>query len=336
MRVLIAELKQETATFNPCPTRYEDFHIHTGSKILDHFDGTRTELAGACDIFREAGVEVVPVMTAAAVSGGPILDRDLNRLLDELVAGVRDHQDVDGAYLCLHGAMAGETEFDPEGRLLESCRAILGEKPLVASLDLHAILTENMIRSADLLVPYHTYPHVDHYETGCRAANNLLRLLRKEIRPTTVRIALPMLVRGDELITASGKFGEAIRACQQIEESPTGLAAGVIIGNAFTDVPDLQSNVLVTTDNDEEGARAEAEKIARLMWGYREFFQAELVPLEQAIQMAQSSEGLTVFSDAADATASGASGDSNVILKGLLDHNFTRKSLVPIVDAPAV
>lgn len=336
MRILIAELKQETATFNPCPTRYEDFHIHRGSEIPDQFDGTRTELAGACKVFREASVEIVPVMTAAAVSGGPILQEDLDRLLNELTAGVREHQDVDGAYLCLHGAMSGETEFDPEGRLLEDCRNILDKKPLVASLDLHAILTEKMIRSADLLVPYHTYPHIDHYETGCRAAKKLLQLLRGEIQPTTVRVALPMLVRGDELITATGKFGEAIRSCQRIEESPQGLAAGVIIGNAFTDVPDLQSNVLVTTDNDLAWAQSEAEEIARLMWDHREWFQAELTPLSEAIRIAETSEGLTVFSDAADATASGAAGDSNAILKGLLEQGFARKALVPIVDAPAV
>lgn len=336
MRILIAELKQETATFNPCLTRYEDFHIHRGAEILEHFDGTRTEVAGAIDVFREAGVEIVPVMTAAAVSGGPILQDDLDRLLGELRTGILDYRDVDGAYLCLHGAMAGETEFDPEGHLLEDCRTILGEKPLVASLDLHAILTEKMIRSADILVPYQTYPHIDHYETGCRAARNLLRLIRKEIRPVTARVALPMLVRGDELITATGKFGEAIRACQQIENAPKGLAAGVIIGNAFTDVPDLQSNVLVTTDNDKDWAESEAQSIARLMWEHRELFQAELTPLEQAIQMAETSEGLTVFSDAADATASGAAGDSNAILKGLLERGFSRMALLPIVDAAAV
>jgi microcystin degradation protein MlrC len=58
--------------------------------------------------------------------------------------------------------------------------------------------------------------------------------------------------------------------------------------------------------------------------------------LDEAIRIAKSTQGLTVFSDAADATASGASGDSNVILAGLLADDGGLRALVPIVDAPAV
>ena len=39
--------------------------------------------------------------------------------------------------------------------------------------------------------------------------------------------------------------------------------------------------------------------------------------------------------DAADATSSGASGDSNAILRALVDAGFRGTALVPIVDAPA-
>ena len=54
------------------------------------------------------------------------------------------------------------------------------------------------------------------------------------------------------------------------------------------------------------------------------------------MRLAEETEGLTVFSDAADSTASGASGDSNAILKGLLQYNYSKRALIPIVDAPAV
>ena len=124
--------------------------------------------------------------------------------------------------------------------------------------------------------------------------------------------------------------------CQEIESSGCGLAAGVIIGNAFTDVPALQSNVLVTTDNDLDTARQRATEIARFMWSHRELFQAKLTSLDTSIQIATETDGLVVFSDAADATASGASGDSNAILKGLLERTFPGSALVPLVDAPAV
>ena len=336
-RILIAQLKQETATFNPTRTVYDDFRVDAGEQMIAQYTGTKTELAGALAVFAAHGqIDVAPTVAAASVSGGPIETASLERLLTELTEAAGRQQNIDGAYICLHGAMAGEGEGDPEGRLLVQLRELLGTRPLVASLDLHAILTDRMVRSADILVPYHTYPHVDHYETGQRAARCLIRLLAGNVAPTSARVELPMLVRGDELITATGRFGEAIRMCQAVEASSGGLAAGVIIGNAFTDVSDLQSNVLVTTDDDLATAQREADRIGRFMWQNRELFQAQLTPLDEALRLAEQTNGLTVFSDAADATASGASGDSNVILKGLLDGSYTGRSLVPLVDSPAV
>jgi len=335
-RILIADMKQETATFNPAPTTYDWFRIYHGEQMLDAFRDTDTEIAGALDVFAErAEVEIVPGMAADSVSGGRIPTADLERLISELVDSARNAAPVDAAYFCLHGAMAGESEPDPEGAALARLREVLGDIPIVVSLDLHAILTERMMEAADILVPYHTYPHVDQYSTGQRAARNLLAML-DGARPTMVRVPIPMIVRGDELITATGKFGEAIALCQQVEDSEGGLSAGVIIGNAFTDVPDLRSNALVCLDGDVERAGQEATRIARFMWEHRQMYQADLVSLEEAITVANETDGLTVFSDAADATASGASGDSNKILEGLLDAAFPGTALVPIVDAPAV
>lgn len=336
-RILIAELKQETATFNPAPTLYDDFRVTRGENVLSTYQGTKTEVAGVMDVLTQAGgFELVPTLAAASVSGGCIPTADLDRLLDELVESVRAVHPVDGACLCFHGAMAGETEDDPEGRVLADIRRVLGDVPIVVSLDLHAVITDRLVESADVLVPYHTYPHTDHYETGRRAARNLIRLLHDNVKPTVARVELPMLVRGDELLTATGKFGEAIRMCQQVEESESGLAAGVIIGNAFTDVPALQSNVLVTTDNDFETARQHAEAIGQFMWDHRALFEAQLTPLDEAIRLAADTDGLVVFSDAADATASGAAGDSNAILRGLIASDFRKRTLLAIVDAPAV
>ena len=336
-RILIAAFKQETATFNPARTRIGDFHIVRGQEILEQLPGTRTEIAGALDVFRAAGnVEPVPALAAWAVSGGPVAQADLDRLIDELLESVRRDTAVDGACIVFHGAMAGEADPDPEGRVITAVREILGDVPIVASLDLHAVITERLFATADILVPFHTYPHTDQYETGQRAARCLLRLLAGGVKPTAARVGIPMLVRGDELLTATGLFGQAIRDCQAIEASPDGLSAGVIIGNPFTDVPDLQSNVLVTTDNDPNGAAEQAQRLARFMWDNRERLQAVLTPLDEAIRLAEQTDGLTVFSDAADSTASGAPGDSNAILKGLVESGTGQRTLLSIVDAPAV
>jgi microcystin degradation protein MlrC len=119
-----------------------------------------------------------------------------------------------------------------------------------------------MLEHTDAIVVYHTYPHVDFRETGQRAARLLLRLLAGEIRPVTAKVEIPALVRGDELITATGVFGRFIGQAKQIEESPGGLSAGMFIGNPFTDVPELRCYSVVTTDGDPERAEREALRLA--------------------------------------------------------------------------
>lgn len=336
MKILIAAFKQETSTFNPTRTTYDLFNVLHGDELYK-LRGTNTEIAGAIDVLEKHNdIEIVPTYSASSVSGGPVLDADLNRITEELLSAVRNAGPADGMVMVFHGAMAGETEMDPEGRVLIGLRDILGNIPIVTTYDLHGVITDRLVEHSHIMVPFHTYPHIDMFETGQRGADALLRMLKDNAKPTLAHIKLPMLVRGDELITATGRFGTAIKMCQDIEASDTGLAAGVYIGNPFTDVPALQSNVIVVTNNDLELAQKEAQKIAQFMWENREHFQAPLTSLSDAIQIAQETDGVTIFSDAADATSSGASGDSNAILKGLIEHNYTGKALMPIVDAPAV
>src|SRR5205085_7301121 len=137
---------------------------------------------------------------------------------------------IDGVYFSLHGAMGAEGELDPEGFLLTETRRILGEQtPVVISLDLHGILTDRMLRQVDGLAIYHTYPHVDFADTGRRAAELLVRLLRERLRSVIARVVIPALVRGDELVTKSGCYGDLLREAQRLERDQTALAAGIII-----------------------------------------------------------------------------------------------------------
>ena len=337
-RVLLAKFNHEVGSFNPQLTYYDDFTIHRGADLLEATRSSNSTLAGNIDVLEaRSDIELVPTYGAwCNTTGGLVAGPDMERLISELLAAVEAHAPVDAVCLSLHGAMAGETEIDPEGRVASGIRQIVGDVPIVAAMDLHAVISQRLVDAADALVFLHTYPHTDMRDTGQRAARLLLRQLDGDVKPTTARVSIPLLARGDELITASGRFGEAIRRCQEIEASLGGLAAGVIIGNPFTDVPDLQSNAIVTTDDDPAQAQELALELARFMWENRPYWIPKLTSLEQAVRLAEETEGLTVFSDAADSTASGASGDSNAILKGLLQYNYSKRALIPIVDAPAV
>jgi microcystin degradation protein MlrC len=336
-RILVAECMQEISSFNPLPSGYENFHIERGAQMLAH-QGLNTGLGGALAVFGETGLEPVLTIGARAGSAGLLSAAGWKRLSNEVLEAVQEgaRSGVDGVYFSLHGAMGADGELDPEGYLLSRTREIVGKDvPIVITLDLHGILTERMLRQIDGLAIYHTYPHVDFASTGQRAARVLHRLVSTKLRPAIARVVIPALVRGDELITKSGCYGELIREARRLELEGKAMSAGIMIGNPFTDVPELCCQVVVATEGDEALARSEALRLANEFWPLRHRMQGKLVSLERAIAQASSISGPVLFTDAADATSSGATGDSNLLLKGLRAAGYPKRVLAQIVDPQA-
>ena len=336
-RILIAECMQEISSFNPLPSGYENFHIEHGPQMLAQ-QGLNTGLGGALEVFRQTGMETVLTMGARAGSGGLLSAAAWKRLSSELLAAVASgaKSGIDGVYFSMHGAMGADSELDPEGYLLQETRRIVGPSiPIVISLDLHGILTARMLQNIDGLAIYHTYPHVDFGSTGERAARVLHRLVTSKLRPAIARVVIPALVRGDELITKNGCYGELIREARRLELQGKAMSAGIMIGNPFTDVPELCCQVIVATEGDEALARSEALRLAAEFWPRRHRMQGKLVSLDRAIAQASSIAGPVIFTDAADATSSGATGDSNLLLKGLRAAGYHKRVLAQIVDPQA-
>lgn len=338
MRVLIGECKQEVSTFNPVPSQSADFVFSAGSDVVEFHRDIRSEVGGALSVLAAEGFEPIGGFSARAItSAGTLAAADWSGIAERFLGAIRSAPPVDAVFFSMHGAMCAENEIDPEGFLLQETRRILGEQvPIVVSLDLHGIVTDRMLTHADAVVAYHTYPHNDFFETGARAGRLLARIARREVNPVTAMVRIPALVRGDELVTETGLIGNRIRECQAIESTIGGLSAAMFWGNPFTDVPDLCSNSLVVTDGEAEWAEREALAMAERFWVDRVAMQAPLVSLDEAVRMASAATGTVILIDAADATSSGASGDSNAILRALIEGRYAGRALVPIVDAPAV
>lgn len=339
-KIMIAECKQEVSTFNPFLSQYDDFDLSVGNDILEFHRGGQLEVGGALSVFESRDdLDIIPLYSARSItSGGTLSAQGFSRIVEEYLAQLRQMPPVDAVYFAMHGAMAAENETDPEGYLLQETRKILGEAiPIVISLDLHGILTDRMVQHVNGLTAFHTYPHVDFYDTGVRAAKLLLKILDHGVKPTIAKVPIPALVRGDELITETGLFGQSIRAAKKLEASGVALASGMFIGNPFTDVPELQSYSVVITDDDPQTAEREAIQLASDFWKVHSRLQAKLISLSDAVQIAlKTDHGTIIFTDAADATSSGASGDSNAILRALVEAGYSLPALIPIVDPRAV
>jgi len=337
-RILIVECMQEISSFNPVESRYEDFAIQRGAEVIEAQRGKNTSIGGAVAVFEATpGIEMVPAYAARPFSAGILSRAGWAKLQSELLDHVRARaQGIDAIYFSMHGAMGAVGELDPEGALLAECRTIFGPRmPIVVSLDLHGIATARMLEHADAVVIYHTYPHVDFAETGARAARLLLRIMAGA-KPVTARVVVPALVRGDELITETGVYGAIVGEAAAMERDGRALAAGFLIGNPFTDVPELCSQAIVVTDGDAAAAERAALRMAESFWPDRALMQGRLVALDDAIARTRTLAGTAIFTDAADATSSGATGDSNAILAALKKAGYRGRVLAPIVDPEAV
>lgn len=338
-KILIAGIAQEVSTFNPAPSRYEDFRISRGQEIIERTKGKNSEITGAVEVFaKRDDVTVVPTYVAGATSAGPLLHADFERMASELLDSISTNAEgANGLYFEMHGSMATTENLDPEGYMLEKAREILGpDVPITISQDIHGVVTAKMLKNIDGVAVYHTYPHVDFADTGRRAAEQLLATI-DGAKTVIARVVVPALVRGPELITETGLFGEQIRYAEQVtSEDPNVLDAGFQIGNPFTDVPELCSQAIVVTNGDAELAKKHAVAMAEAFWPNRAKMQATtLVPLDSAVREAAAMPGPVMFTDAADAPSSGASGDSAAILAEMIRQGYPKTALVPVVDAAA-
>lgn len=260
-------------------------------------------------------------------------------LLDEMDAALATAGPVDAVLLALHGAMVAEDAPDVEGELLQRVRRQVGPAvPVVATLDLHANVTRRMVETADALVLYHTAPHIDVFETGERGAALLRRMLFDGARPVTAYQKVPAVFPAERANTQDpASFSHALAArLRDLEARPGVLAAGVATVQPWLDIPELGSTVVVIADDNADLSSELCAQVAADLWQHRRDYLPELVGVAEAVARAHDGDGLTVLSDSADATTSGAPGDSTHLLRELLRHDWSRPALVTLVDADLV
>jgi len=340
-RVGIAQILQESNSLNPILTVREDyarFGLGLGDEVVAEYADV-DEIGGFFEGLSawEEPFEPVGLIRAQAWTGGPLSTETFDWFQDTLREQLSGAGELDGLLFALHGALLCEHDHDVDGALLEAARSVLGEGvPIVATLDLHAQCTQKMLWFADTLVPYHTSPHLDRKETGVRAAKVLRRLL-DGAAPATEQVLLPMITIAEPQITAGPLVGPIYQRVVEIEERPEVLSAGVLMTQAWLDIPRLGWSVFVTTDGEPPQVRGEVHKLADMCWDVREKMTAEFHSAEESVSLALSCQGKpVVIADGADATNSGGGGDSTHLLQATLAQEIPDRALTIMVDPEAV
>ena len=345
-RVFICGIQQETASFNPIPTTWERYRCRTGEEMIAEVragGAARESAYGAAlgamvDEAEERGYEVIGGMDVSDFSGGPMEQSVMDRFLDGTLAMLREALPVDAVLVGLHGATQSTGSADVCGDALSAIRAVVGEDVVIgASCDLHGNITERMMRAADYITGFQTYPHLDFYNTGHRAA--VLALDKVEGKGTKMAwTTLPQMAPAHGYTTEKGGLkklmdkGHAMVAAGEIRDF------SIFQVQPWLDVDKSGSAVLVAADTEEKAVSVAAE-FARDEFALREELQGpKLWTIQDVVQAAldNSEDKPVVLVDSSDSPGAGSTGDSAEVLRWLLPYRDTLRAAVTVVDVPAV
>lgn len=328
VRVAVLGFQLESNRFAPV-TRRVDFDRRTwleGDAILTDASSEAPRQgaeipAFLAEIYRHLDVEIVPLLVAAAEPGGPLDEAVLDSILSSVRAKLTNQAGVDAIYVASHGAMVGVETLDPDGALLETVRKTVGpDVPIVATLDLHANLSDTMTKAADCLIGYRTNPHVDQADVAREAAIVLARMV-KATTFHTAYLRLPFTPPSVTLLTnGPGAYAERMHDASELIDPEGGIVNATILGGfVYSDTPDNGIATLVTATN-RATAEREAARLAGQLWADRHRFVRTLTSIPEAIRRVTAVDGSRwILSDAGDNPGGGGRGTSTDLLCALIE-----------------
>jgi microcystin degradation protein MlrC len=337
--IIVAEFHQETNSFNPLITTRKDFErrqVSLGNQMLE--TGQKLELAGMVQAIMESDGKVVPACAMKAPSGGLVDQEIVDDFISQMKSTIRSNMPIDGVFLSLHGATQTADWEDACGIILETARKEVGSKAvIVTSADLHANVTPRWMENADIICGYRSYPHVDHFETGYRAAGLGMLVLHGQ-KLHMARVSVPMLIPANLYTSLASPFQEVIEDARELVRSKTLRDCSVFQMQPWLDVSCASGAVVIAIDEDRDKAEFHAVRLAKHLYDVRKEFRADLFTIDQVIDIAlkDQSRKPVLLVDAADSSNAGSTGDSAAILERLLQRDIKPRTALIINDAPAV
>jgi len=282
----------------------------------------------------------VPILFANAESGGPVDHAFFMETLAIFERELRAALPLDGVYICEHGAAITTEEVDPDGLVFETVRSIVGPQvPIVATVDLHANVSDRMVDNVDTLISYRRNPHTDMAERGADAAE-ILRELMRGADFSVAHVRMPVCSPPTQLLTApgTGPYADMIGQAEALLDDPRIVNISAVGGFAFGDTPKNGLTVIVTTRDDAALARQTALDLVTPAWQGRAAFTPALVPLDAAVALAKAAADdpllpPVLLADVADNPGGGGRGNTPYVLQALL-RGGVRDAVLGVVTDP--
>ena len=341
-RIAVGGFLHETNTFAPTKATYADF-VHgggwpamaEGADVLKTMRNINVGLAGFIEQAEANGWEMVPLLSCGASPSAHVTEDAFEHIVGSILDRIKAAGQLDAVYLDLHGAMVTEHLDDGEGEVLKRVRKVIGKDlPLVASLDLHANVTPEMMEHADALIAYRTYPHIDMADTGRAAAKHLALLLRTRQRLAKAFRQLPFLIPISWQCTNDQPTKGIYQKLAALESDavPT---LSFAPGFPAADFPDCGATVFAygMTQADADAA---ADNIAALIESHENDFDGRIYTPDEgvrhAMELATRASKPIVIADTQDNPGAGGDSDTTGMLRALVRNGATKAAIGVIVD----
>jgi len=313
MRIAVLYFSHETVSFLKNDTTLEDF-VYPGSPrrdeaLLSH--DPKGYMGGFVQVAREhADVELVgiesPGFPRTGTGSGWVTEEAFEHFTGRMVEELKSRGPFDGAYLCIHGAMAARGVPRPEAELARRVRAVIGPQAFIAAtFDPHANEDEEFLRHADMAFCVKYFPHYDMHLQGERAARMLVRAIRGDFQPTTVTVKVPIITATVLQWTGASPWMDLVQRALTWEAREPDVFVNFMFGFPWADVPDVGITVQVLTNGKPDMARKIADDMAQAVWRQRK-------ALVNAAKVYLIPEGVTLAKQAL------AKGDTPIVLA---DHS---------------
>ena len=336
MKVAIGMLYHEANSFNPFLTERQNFVFVEGQSVLERMYAT--------EVFQKESVELIPLCYAVSMPNAIVSKETYEYFAERILKPLREHNDLDGIFLHLHGAMEVEGIGSGELDLLRRIREVVGEDVVIGlAMDPHANNYPGLTELVNVVRAYRTIPHVDQEQTENIVAKHMIRCIKNNIRTSPQFVRIPYAIHAEKALSDVWPLKEIFETLEKLEQEDEISVASVFVGMQWCDCPGLASTVVVTpSTKNAERAKKAAQELADLVYGFRDSFEFSQLPLKphEVAEYALTYEGSPVYiSDSGDNTTGGAVGDHTILLREFLKCRefYGKKVLVTnIWDAKAV
>ncbi len=346
MRCVVALMQHETNTFSPLPSRLCDFASPVGLRVppcgdqaIEMYGCADFAFAAMVDAARERGAEVSVPIAAYAEPGGTVDDDAFETMARTICEDVA--KGCDAVLLDLHGAMVTRSFDDGEGELLKRIRRVNATVPIAVALDFHANITDPMAANCTVIDGYRTYPHIDMYQTGQRAARTLFHLMDNRLASQICWRALPMMTHMLKQTPLQQPMKDIMDRAISAADCGAVLNASVFGGFPHADIPHVSVSALTVELAERTDGRTHGETLVNTLcdmaWQRREDFVFEAEALEKSIARAgRLRDYPVVIADHGDHSGAGGSADDLTVLDEMLRHGLTGIVAGAICDRSAV